>query len=94
MNMANKIKSEKFKLSDLLRSVNDLHDKLVYGCGNHGCVIKPPAGMGTNAICRCRPKHIAAVLGRLADAVESAGTSWPDEKESEQCGEQGAIAND
>lgn len=23
------------------------------GCGNHGCVINPPKGMGTNAGCKC-----------------------------------------
>jgi len=23
------------------------------GCGNHGCLIKQPTGMGTNAGCRC-----------------------------------------
>ena len=23
------------------------------GCGNHGCIINPPIGVGTNGRCRC-----------------------------------------
>lgn len=33
-------------------------DRLQNGCGNHGCVINPPTGMGTNSGCKCAPKCI------------------------------------
>ncbi len=31
------------------------------GCGNHGCIIEEPKGMGTNSICKC-DREIARVL--------------------------------
>ena len=65
-----------FTLADLLHSVAMLHNQVLHGCGNHGCVIKPPSGMGMNAGCRCQPYRIARDLRQLAEAVERSGTSW------------------
>ncbi len=31
-------------------------DKLLLGCSNHGCVVKPPTGQGLNAGCQCNIK--------------------------------------
>jgi len=40
--------------------MNDsLRDELtVLGCGNHGCVVAKPKGMGTNGPCRCLPREL------------------------------------
>jgi hypothetical protein len=65
-----------FTLDDLIQSVTRLHNQLLNGCGNHGCVIKQPTGIGTNAICRCRPDQIARDLKKLSQAVDRAGLSW------------------
>lgn len=65
-----------FTLADLINSVARLHNQLLHGCGNHGCVIKPPTGIGTNAICRCRPDQIARDLKKLSQAVDRVGISW------------------
>jgi len=48
-----------------------LADRLHGGCGNHGCVIRPPHGLGTNASCRCRPKDFARDLRQLAAALDT-----------------------
>jgi hypothetical protein len=47
----------------------DLLLRLDGGCGNLGCVIEPPR-VGTNDICRCRPKQIAKELHRLARELD------------------------
>lgn len=65
-----------YTLDDLLSSVTNLRNQVLHGCGNHGCIIKPPSGMGTNSTCRCQPYRIAKDLRRLADAVDKNGTSW------------------
>lgn len=58
------------KLSNLIDSLEKLTARLRYGCGNHGCVIYNPKGMGTNMICKCYPREIAAKLLNLAAELE------------------------
>jgi hypothetical protein len=68
----------------LLRSeVQGLAHRLQYGCGNHGCRIRPVHGMGTNSICQCTPVRIARELLNLAEMAESMGHEWPD---PDRCG--------
>lgn len=66
-----------FTIKDLLYSVGMLAKRLEHGCGNHGCRIKPPKGMGTNAGCRCTPEVISTELLHLAGRVEGMGRVWP-----------------
>jgi hypothetical protein len=71
------MKTAPFSIEDLSNSVTRLRNQLVHGCGNHGCVIRKPLGMATNASCKCGPTRIARDLRKLADAVESVGWEWP-----------------
>jgi hypothetical protein len=71
-----------FTLDDLRHSVDMLHQQVMNGCGNHGCVIKPVSGAGTNSTCQCRPYRIARDLRRLAEAVDRVGPSWHKESDS------------
>lgn len=64
------------KLEHLRESVSALERQLRLGCGNNGCVIYPPKGLGTNSICRCRPSNIIADLLDMALWVESGGRTW------------------
>lgn len=66
-----------YSLNDFRHSIQILHNKAQYGCGNHGCNINPPKGQGTNATCTCYPNQIARQLRRLADTIDfRAGESW------------------
>lgn len=42
------------------------------GCGDHGCVIKKPTGMGTNGGCRCKDHRskVNLIFSRLATLPE------------------------
>jgi hypothetical protein len=64
----------------VLKTVQGLAIQLEHGCGNHGCKIKRPVGMGTNASCHCSPINIAKDLRRLAEAVETINSgNWPND---------------
>ena len=67
-----------YTLADLRRRLSKLQDQLTHGCGNNGCIIKHPSGMGTNANCRCQPYQIARDLRKMSEAVSQLGTSWPE----------------
>lgn len=66
-----------FTLDDLRESLTKLQMKLNHGCGNHGCCINDPKGMGTNASCTCSPEAIAKQLRRLSEMVGTE-TEWID----------------
>lgn len=61
------------KLSDLKHEIHQLDHWAHHGCGNHGCRIKPPVGMGTNAGCQCNPHAFAERLLWLACELDKAG---------------------
>lgn len=63
---------------ELQEDVENLARRLKYGCGNHGCRINPPKGMGTNSICQCTPLKISRALLELAERAEQMGRDWPD----------------
>lgn len=65
-----------FTLENLSESVDRLSARLKHGCGNHGCRINPPKGMGTNATCKCSPREIARLLLDLAALTEEMGRDW------------------
>ena len=52
----------------LAESLDAVTRQLRNGCGNHGCVINPPKGVGTNAICRCRKEAIIRNVEFILDA--------------------------
>ena len=64
-------------LAEILES---LARKLRHGCGNHGCEINPPKGMGTNCCCQCQPRRFSSDLLLLAVEVERQGRHWEKEK--------------
>ena len=45
--------------------------KPLIGCGDHGCVIAPPEGMGTNGGCRCRDWKLKLYIQRLEREIVS-----------------------
>jgi hypothetical protein len=53
-------------IEELQKRINSLHHWATVGCGNHGCQIMPPKGMGTNAGCSCTPHAFSEVLLNLA----------------------------
>lgn len=53
-----------------------LAKRLTFGCGNHGCIINPPKGQGTNMICKCTPKNFASQFMGLAIECEKMGNEW------------------
>ena len=65
-----------YTIDDLRKAVRQLDYQLTYGCGNHGCRIKPPSGMGTNAICQCTPLKISNHLLNLSLFIEEMGRDW------------------
>ena len=56
--------------------IKKLYEQSMYGCGNHGCLIKRPIGMGTNASCRCSKKEIARNLKRIVQLLEDGNNDW------------------
>lgn len=57
--------------------IESLDSQLRYGCGNHGCRIKSPTGMGTNSLCQCTPYEIRRQLLSLADQFsKQRGEKW------------------
>jgi len=49
-------------LAETRKMIDDIQFRLANGCGNHGCQIKQPTGMGTNSSCRCNPSVFAEEL--------------------------------
>lgn len=47
---------------------------LIFGCGNHGCVIKKPTGQGTNGSCACTRNKIAGRLQAIVRDIENGST--------------------
>ena len=58
---------------ELAECLESLARKLRNGCGNHGCVIFDPPGMGTNSNCTCRPSVFAMFLRQLSLQVDELG---------------------
>lgn len=56
------------KLATIEAALNDYNVSLsdIGGCGNHGCYVDPPKGMGTNAGCNCWRNHYKAQRAILA----------------------------
>lgn len=63
-------------------AVNDFVDafdaamKDLGGCSNHGCMINPPMGMGTNGACKClndphMARRFAVEVRRLRDGLRN-----------------------
>lgn len=48
-------------------------EKFMNGCGNHGCKVKVPVGMGTNGPCTCRDRVAELIVPAIA-ALNSVGT--------------------
>jgi hypothetical protein len=44
--------------------------RMVLGCGNHGCRVKEPLGIGCNGACHCDARHFARDLRDLAERLE------------------------
>ena len=57
-------------LQDFQKELESIYIWSTKGCGNHGCIINPPKGMGTNASCQCYPQAFADELLYLAQQVE------------------------
>ncbi len=59
---------QRAKLATIEAALNDYNVSLsdIGGCGNHGCYIDPPKGMGTNAGCRCWTDKYTAQRAMLA----------------------------
>lgn len=60
----------KMNLQEFQKELNKLNNWAQRGCGNHGCVIKPPQGIGTNASCQCTPYAFSEMLLWLASEIE------------------------
>lgn len=63
-------------LANLANYTRGLANHLEYGCGNHGCVINPPKGQGTNCSCRCEPKRLIENFLWVAEELEKYGRSF------------------
>jgi hypothetical protein len=57
------------KLSEFQREMESLNRWAQHGCGNHGCVISPPKGQGTNSTCQCTPYRFSETLLAMAAEV-------------------------
>ena len=57
-------------------AISHLNNRIHFGCGNHGCLIKAPKGMGTNMNCKCTPEKIRKDILGIALAIESMGKEW------------------
>lgn len=56
-------------LTEFQKELNSLNRWAQHGCGNNGCIIKPPT-VGTNMTCQCYPEKFSKVLLYLAAEVE------------------------
>ncbi len=66
-------------LADFQKEMNILNEWAKHGCSNHGCMIEPPKGMGTNSSCKCTPRVFAESLLWLACELDKHGKygRWP-----------------
>lgn len=64
---------------DVIEVLQGIERRLEHGCGNHGCCVKQPTGMGTNGACRCSPREVAKELRWTAEALEARRGGWKDE---------------
>jgi hypothetical protein len=64
------------KISELQNEVRRLEVWSRIGCGNHGCVIHAPVGMGTNSTCVCTPTAFQIQLQWLANEVNKTGNRY------------------
>lgn len=70
-------------LTQARNTIDDIQARMHLGCGNHGCCIQAPIGMGTNSVCRCTPREIARRLRWLAQELETQHTwTTPQEKDA------------
>ena len=53
---------DKMARESLAMRLRRLANQLENGCGNHGCIISPLAGGGTNSGCECSRHNIRRVL--------------------------------
>jgi hypothetical protein len=60
-------------LEEFQVEIDRLHDWAFWGCGNHGCRIDPPKGMGTNSTCQCTPHEFSETLLHLASEASKHG---------------------
>jgi hypothetical protein len=65
-----------YTFEDYQESIKRLYDQSINGCGNHGCLISRPTGMGTNSSCKCTPREIIRNLRRIADRLEQEDINW------------------
>jgi len=65
----------------IAHEIRQIAEHMENGCGNHGCVIRKPGGMGTNAPCHCSPRRFVKYLLDAAVLAESVGRNWPKEGE-------------
>ena len=56
-------------LTEFQKELNSLNRWAQHGCGNTGCIIRPPV-VGTNMTCQCYPEKFSEVLLYLAAAIE------------------------
>lgn len=61
------------KVSHLQEELEKLLNWSKYGCGNHGCRIYKPKGMGTNGSCQCSPYAFGERMLYLASELEKDG---------------------
>lgn len=69
------------RLQQVKRDLDEIQKRLTSGCGNHGCVVKRPVGMGTNSACKCTPFAIARALQWTAEAIKRGGhpSKWEEQ---------------
>ena len=63
-------------LTTIQDAIHNLSERIHFGCGNHGCLIKAPKGMGTNMNCKCTPREISRELLDIAISIEKMGKEW------------------
>lgn len=65
----------------LSKQLEYMANRLRNGCGNGGCIVKPPDGMHTNSGCSCFPSKYAKHLLGLSIECEDMGHEWDREVE-------------
>jgi len=58
------------RIPDLQKQIATLYVWSQNGCGNHGCRIKKPVGMGTNSTCSCNPDAFKTALWSMLLALD------------------------
>lgn len=60
-------------LSDFQSQIEKISRWARHGCSNHGCMIDPPKGMGTNSTCQCTPRAFSESLLWMACELDKHG---------------------